>query len=184
MRVLRIGAPVFTRTRKGAFSGQGGVHASARWHSAGRPIVYTAQSFSLAALEILVRLKQTNDIPRFYAYSMEIPDHFILTPKSLPVSWKSRIAVSRVFWRCVAQGERSTGTAGAHRDHSRRMECSRKSPPSAVLTEMGGDGVPTPTHSTRDCCRSRKGLALDERYGINDTTTSPERLMLREGASA
>ena len=97
MRVFRIGAAVFTRTRKEAFSGQGGVYASARWHSAGRPIVYTAQSLSLAALEILVRLKQTNDIQPFYAYSMEIPDHLILTPKSLPVNWKSRIAVSRAF---------------------------------------------------------------------------------------
>src|SRR5882757_3086175 len=97
MRVFRIGAAVFTRTRKEAFSGQGGVYASARWHSAGRPIVYTAQSLSLAALEILVRLKQTNDIQPFYAYSMEIPDHLILTPKSLPVRWKSRIAVSRAL---------------------------------------------------------------------------------------
>src|SRR5712672_2335519 len=93
MRVFRIGAAVFTRTRKEAFSGQGGVYASARWHSAGRPIVYTAQSLSLAAFEILVRLKQTNDIQAFYAYSMEIPDHLILTPKSLPVRWKSRIGV-------------------------------------------------------------------------------------------
>ena len=97
MRVFRIGAAVFTRTRKEAFSGQGGVYASARWHSAGRPIVYTAQSLSLAALEILVRLKQTNDIQPFYTYSMEIPDHLILTPKSFPVRWKSRIAVSQAF---------------------------------------------------------------------------------------
>jgi RES domain-containing protein len=97
MRVFRIGAAAFTRTRKEAFSGQGGVYASARWHSAGRPIVYTAQSLSLAALEILVRLKQTNDIQPFYAYSMEIPDHLILTPKSFPLRWKSRIAVSRAF---------------------------------------------------------------------------------------
>jgi hypothetical protein len=32
---------------------------SQAWHGAGRPIAYTAQSLSLAALEILVRLKQT-----------------------------------------------------------------------------------------------------------------------------
>jgi hypothetical protein len=60
-------------------------------------MVYTAQSLSLAALEILVRLKQTNDIQPFYAYSMEIPEHLILTPKSFPVRWKSRTAVSRAF---------------------------------------------------------------------------------------
>jgi RES domain-containing protein len=65
LRVFRIRAAVFTRTRKEAFSGKGGVYASARWHSAGRPIIYTAQSLSLAALEILVRLKQTNDIQPF-----------------------------------------------------------------------------------------------------------------------
>src|ERR1700733_1051060 len=97
MRVFRIGAAVFTRTRKEAFSGHGGVYASTRWHSAGRPIIYTAQSLSLAALEILVRLKQTNDIQPFYSYSMEIPDHLILTPKSLPVSCNSRTAVSQAI---------------------------------------------------------------------------------------
>ena len=90
MRVLRIGVAVFTRTRKEAFSGQGGVYASARWHSAGRPIVYTAQSLSLAALEILVRFKQTNDVQPFYGYSMEIPDHLILTPKSLQIGIRPR----------------------------------------------------------------------------------------------
>src|SRR5258708_33371285 len=97
MRVFRIGAAVFTRTRKEAFSGQGGVDASARWHSAGRPIVYTAQSLSHATLEILVQLKQTNDIQPFYAYSMEIHDHLILTPQPLPVRWKSQMAAGRAF---------------------------------------------------------------------------------------
>ncbi len=97
MRVFRIGAAVFTRSRKEAFSGNGGVYASARWHTAGHPIVYTAQSLSLAALEILVRLKQTNDIQPFFAYSVEVPDLLILTPESLPVRWKSRITVSRAF---------------------------------------------------------------------------------------
>lgn len=97
MRVFRIGAALFTRTRKEAFSGKGGLYASARWHTAGNPVVYTAQSLSLAALEILVRLKQTNDIQPFYAYSAEIPDPLILKPNSFPARWKSRVAVSRAF---------------------------------------------------------------------------------------
>jgi RES domain-containing protein len=97
MRVFRLGATVFARTRRDAFSGNGGLHASARWHTAGRPIVYTAQSLSLAALEILVRLKQTNDIQPFCAYSAEVPDSFILKPNSFPARWASRIAVSRAF---------------------------------------------------------------------------------------
>src|ERR1700678_3362063 len=97
MRVFRIGAAVFTWTRKEAFSGHGGVYASARWHSAGRPIIYTAQSLSLAALEILVRLKQTNDIQPFYSYSAQVPDSLILKPDSYPARWRGLIAVSRAF---------------------------------------------------------------------------------------
>jgi RES domain-containing protein len=97
MRVFRIGAALFARTRKEAFSGKGGLYASARWHTAGHPVIYTAQSLSLAALEILVRLKQTNDIQPFFAYSAEIPDSLILKPNSFPARWKSRIAVSRAF---------------------------------------------------------------------------------------
>ena len=97
MRVFRIGAAIFTRTRKEAFSGKGGLYASARWHTAGRPVVYSAQSLSLAALEILVRLKQTNDIQPFYAYSAEIPDPLILKPNSFLARWKGRLAVSRAF---------------------------------------------------------------------------------------
>jgi len=97
MRVFRIGAALFTRTRKEAFSGNGGLYASARWHTAGHPVVYTAQSLSLAALEILVRLKQTNDIQPFYAYSAAVPDPLILKPDSYPPRWKSRLAVSRAY---------------------------------------------------------------------------------------
>jgi RES domain-containing protein len=73
------------------------LYASARWHTAGHPVIYTAQSLSLAALEILVRLKQTNDIQPFCAYSAEIPDQLILKPDSFPARWQSRIAVSRRF---------------------------------------------------------------------------------------
>jgi RES domain-containing protein len=170
MRVFRIGAAVFTRTRKEAFSSQGGVYTSARWHSAGRPIVYTAQSLSLAALEILVRLKQTNDIQPFYAYSMEIPDHLILEPKSLPVRWKSQIAVSRAFgdaWlkaknspalrvpTVISRGEWNVLVNPLHPQFSLKW----------VVTG------PDPTSSMHDYCRSRKQFGLDERLGINDTTT-------------
>jgi len=168
MRVFRIGAAVFTRTRKEAFSGQGGDYASARWHSAGRPIVYSAQSLSLAALEILARLKQTNDIQPFYAYAMEIPDHLILTPKSLPVRWKSRIAISRAFgdaWlktnnlpalrvpAVITPGEWNVLVNPLHPQFSLKW----------IVTG------PTPTHSTRDCRRSRKGFGLEESHGTNDT---------------
>jgi RES domain-containing protein len=65
MRVFRLAAAQFARSREEAFSGQGGLEASARWHTAGRAVVYGAESLSLAALEILVHLKQTNDLQPF-----------------------------------------------------------------------------------------------------------------------
>jgi RES domain-containing protein len=97
MKVFRLGTALYARTRKEACSGMGGLYASARWHTAGHPVIYTAQSLSLAALEILVRLKQTNDIQTFYAYCTEIPDALVLKPQSYPARWKNRIAVSRAF---------------------------------------------------------------------------------------
>src|SRR5689334_9519816 len=97
MQLFRLAAAQFARSRKEAFSGQGGIRAAARWHSAGQPIVYTAQSLSLAALEILVHLKQTNDIQPFHAFMVEIPDRLILKPKIYPWHWRDRVEVSRQF---------------------------------------------------------------------------------------
>jgi len=97
MRVFRIAAARFARSRKQAFSGEGGLYAPARWHTVGRPIVYTAQSLSLAALEILVHLKQTNDVRPFRAFTLEVPDNVILKPVSYPARWRARIGVSRAF---------------------------------------------------------------------------------------
>ena len=104
MRVFRIAAARFARSRKEAFSGQGGVRASARWHSAGRPIVYTAQSLSLVALEILVHLKQTDDLQPFRAFSVEIPDELISRPRSYPPRWRTEYRVSRALGNAWLKG--------------------------------------------------------------------------------
>lgn len=97
MRVFRIGLARFLRTRKEAFSGKGGVVSAGRWHTEGHPITYTAQSLSLAALEILVHLKETEDLEPFLSYAADIPEDLILKPESYPTRWKSRIEVSRAF---------------------------------------------------------------------------------------
>ncbi len=48
-------------------SGEGGMRASARWHSRGRPIVYLAESPAGAMLETLVHLNGRRDkVPRTY----------------------------------------------------------------------------------------------------------------------
>ena len=97
MRVFRIAAARFARSRKAAFSGQGGMGASACWHSVGHPIVYTAESLSLAALEILVHLKRTDDLQPFRAFIVEIPDDLIVLPRAYPVRWRTDYRVSRRF---------------------------------------------------------------------------------------
>jgi RES domain-containing protein len=97
VRVFRITAARFGRSRKEAFSGRGGIQACARWHTAGHPIVYAAQSLSLAALEVLVHLKQTNDLQPFRAFILEVPDELILMPTSFPTRWRTDYSVSRGF---------------------------------------------------------------------------------------
>jgi len=48
-----------------ALDGMGGLLVSGRWHSRGRPVVYTAESSALALLEALVRMER-DDLPDSY----------------------------------------------------------------------------------------------------------------------
>lgn len=75
-------------------SGEGGLRASARWHSKGRPVVYLAESPAGAMLENIVHLMDRDeggDLPPFYQLlAVPIPDEIAI--KSLnaiaPVDWK------------------------------------------------------------------------------------------------
>ena len=58
---------------------------------------YTAESLSLAALEILVHLKQTHHIRPFNSFAADIPDELILRPSSYPAHWQTRLSVSRAL---------------------------------------------------------------------------------------
>src|SRR5947208_14688306 len=109
MRVFRIAAAQFARSRKEAFNGQGGRQASARWHTAGQAVVYAAQSLSLAVLEILVHLKQTTDLQPFRFFVVEIPDEFILMPASFPARWQNDHRVSRALGHGSLTGGTSPG---------------------------------------------------------------------------
>jgi RES domain-containing protein len=95
VRVFRLAAAPYARSRRQAFGGEGGLYASARWHTAGRPVVYTAQSLSLAALEILVHVKQTRHLQPFRAFVAEVPDALIQEAPALPRRWHLRLEVSR-----------------------------------------------------------------------------------------
>ena len=73
-------------------TGAGAKITGGRWNRAGRPILYCADSPSLACLETLVHLG-TGDLPlNRYLVGIDIPDQVwnareIHTPATLPVGW-------------------------------------------------------------------------------------------------
>ena len=72
--------------------GRGGIKASARWHSRGRPIVYLAETATGALAEALVHLElDPNHLPRNYKLlKSEGPDDIAIrkiTKSDLPRNW-------------------------------------------------------------------------------------------------
>ena len=87
LRVWRICPATYAAD---AFSGQGGLYFPARWHNKGRRIVYTAESRSLAAMEILVN---SHDRAAFAARPWvvawaDIPSALVEIPARYPDDWR------------------------------------------------------------------------------------------------
>lgn len=82
---------------KSAFTGKGGLVAGGRWHHPGRPIIYTADSLSLAALEILAHVRSIDDVSDLIAQTTDIPDDLAqetATLASLSRHWYDAIPIS------------------------------------------------------------------------------------------
>ena len=67
-------------------SGEGGRLFPARWHNAGRSIIYTAEHSALALLESLVHLEEREAIPTYQLLEIETGDDLTITsfPGRLP----------------------------------------------------------------------------------------------------
>jgi RES domain-containing protein len=78
-------------------SGTGGLRASGRWHYAGRPIVYLAESPASALLEVCVHTSANDVPPDFTLLRIEGPDAKIpmIRIENLPAEWTSRLEVTR-----------------------------------------------------------------------------------------
>ena len=77
-----------------AFDGEGARQHGGRWNSPGVPMVYTADSPALAALELLVQLNDASRLPAFVLISVEIPDKLVkeLRSSALPAGWRAHPA--------------------------------------------------------------------------------------------
>lgn len=86
-------------SRYESLSGEGGLRQSARWHTAGFPIVYLADHPASALLEVLVHLEvEDEDIPLDYKYlEVDAPDGLEAPILHTPShdSWKDNLTLTR-----------------------------------------------------------------------------------------
>ena len=75
-----------------AFSGEGGLHGAARWHSLGTRLVYTSSSVALACLETLVHMQIPRGPEERWLFAIEVPDALIEELRSLPQGWDAEPA--------------------------------------------------------------------------------------------
>ena len=78
-------------------SGAGGLRIPGRWHRAGQPVVYLAQSPAAALLEVCVHTSANDVPPEFTLLKIEGPDPnaSVITLDDLPENWRSRLDVTR-----------------------------------------------------------------------------------------
>jgi RES domain-containing protein len=78
-------------------SGAGGNTAAGRWHYAGRPIVYLAESPAAALLEVCVHTSANDVPPEFTLLRVEGPEVKIsaIAPHDLPIDWTTRLDATR-----------------------------------------------------------------------------------------
>ena len=77
--------------------GAGGLKAGARWHTAGRPVVYLAESPAGALLEVCVHTAANDIPPEFTLLEVEGPDAPVttITPDQLAEDWTTNLSVTR-----------------------------------------------------------------------------------------
>ncbi|MCI0435514.1 MAG: RES domain-containing protein [Gemmatimonadetes bacterium] len=89
-----------TKARHPAFGSSGAALVGGRWHSAGRPVVYGADSFAGALLEILAHSFRPRTLPgSHHGVRIEIPDALIewLDADDIPGWERKDSAEARAF---------------------------------------------------------------------------------------
>jgi RES domain-containing protein len=83
---------------KSAFTGEGARLYGGRWNSPGTAMIYTAQSQSLAVLELLVHLDSPELLKKYVLFEVAVDEAYVdeLDPSKLPRNWKADPAPSKV----------------------------------------------------------------------------------------
>jgi RES domain-containing protein len=78
-------------------SGIGGLKAAGRWHYAGRPIVYLAETPASALLEVCVHTSANDVPPEFTLLKVEGPDLDVpsIGVDTLPTGWRTDLEITR-----------------------------------------------------------------------------------------
>jgi RES domain-containing protein len=77
-------------------SGRGGLLAAGRWHSMGRPVIYTAESSAGALNELLVHMDRKFLAPDFQLITIGVPDTLQITAADpLPDGWMNDLRITR-----------------------------------------------------------------------------------------
>jgi RES domain-containing protein len=81
-----------------AFKGEGARLYGGRWNSAGRLVVYTAESRALALAEILVHLESAGVLSRYVMFQVEIDKSYVadVDRGALPKNWRAEPAPKRL----------------------------------------------------------------------------------------
>lgn len=79
------------RFAKLAFAGEGARLFGGRWNTPGIPLIYAAESKSLAVLEILVHLDSPDLLQKYVLFEVKIEEALVthLDPGSLPDDWRT-----------------------------------------------------------------------------------------------
>jgi len=78
-------------------SGIGGLKAGGRWHHAGYPIVYLAETPASALLEVCVHTSANDVPPKFTLLKIEGPGLEVpsLSVNALPDEWRTKLEITR-----------------------------------------------------------------------------------------
>lgn len=73
-----------------AFTGEGAARRGGRWNPQGVRVIYTAESRSLAALEVLVHADETSTLARieWVCIPLVVPQRHVEIPKRFPDTWR------------------------------------------------------------------------------------------------